>query len=1132
MAAKSTTYQPLFKLLDSQLDASNPAELIWLSASAGTGKTQVLSARVLRLLLNKVPPELILALTFTKAGAAEMAHRINERLAKWVMASDAEINHDLEALGEKPTSDMRNTARTRFASVLDARGGGLRIQTIHSFCQSLLGSFPAEAGLNPGFRLMDSREESSLPRAVLTDMVENAGPDILERLEELALYRGEQDATAFLRSCAGVADDLAALDGVNLYAMISRSLSGIIDVKAQVVALCSDPLAAQILLDDYVAVMRNWGTATGEKRIAIISEWLAGSPEQRSQTTESLLLAWQTKDGTILKTPKSDEFQTAADALDLWGSRLNELALLAMHAVRFSRALEVGRHFAIAYRDAKQAAGLVDYDDLIRRTVRLLNTPGMGDWVRFKLEQGIDHILIDEAQDTNVAQWDIVRALAEEFFTGEGAKDDEINRTLFAVGDFKQAIFGFQGTDPRNFSDARDDFDARASAIGRTLRDLSLNQSFRTTTPVLRLVDEVIAVIGAQGFGIRDAVPFHVTAVGDHGSITLLPPVAVDQDDDDPGEEDWTPDTERLLARQIADQLALWLGEERLWLTKQGRALEPRDVLILLRSRGELAQLIVARLHERGIAVAGLDRLALGAPLVVKDLLACARFALQPEDDLNLACLLVSPHFGWSQDRLYEAAKQRGDRHLWPHLGQDDRAPLLPILGAADMTSPYQFFEMILSGPMHGRQKLLHRLGEEARDPIDALLNAALEFERNHPPSLQAFVDWFDRGEVEIKREAESGGNAVRVMTAHGAKGLQAPLVILADATRNPDKMPKSGLKLDIQPENVALPVFRPRQSQCVGLLRTAADAADLAAREEHWRLLYVALTRAEERLVIGGALNRSDRDGPAEASWYATARQAMINIGAHEIESPIWQGATLHYEVTGKVEVKQLPLFADDRPARPAWLDRPAPEEAKPVRPLAPSSLGADVEAEPPASPARRDAAERGRLLHALFERLPAVPVDRRAEAGDRWLRGAAGIGDADRRATLVRDALAVINHPDFASVFGPGSLAEAPIAGVVDQVTVSGTVDRLLVSDHDVLVVDFKTGARVPRSADMVSQSHVRQMAAYTSVLAGIFPDRQVRAALLYTSGPALIVLPTDLLAAHKPRLLPLQDNLQQAG
>ncbi|MEY2926290.1 MAG: hypothetical protein RL367_767 [Pseudomonadota bacterium] len=1124
----AANYQPLFKLHDTQRQASKPDELIMLLASAGTGKTQVLSARVLRLLLHGNRPEAILALTFTKAGAAEMAHRINERLAKWVMASDADIDRDLEALGEKPGAKLRDTARTSFASVLDARGGGLRIQTIHSFCQSLLGGFPAEAGLNPGFRLIDSREEAALPRAVLTELIENGDRDFLTQVQDLALDRGEGGIMAFLKSCARVADDLARLDGVNLYALVSRVLSGSLDIRAEVIGLCSNPLAVMPLLIDYMDEMNRWATPTGATRIDKMSDWMAGTPEQRADSTASLLRAWQTQAGTIYATPKTGTFQQLAADLDQWGVRLHEKAILAGQAEHFASALQVGRHFAMAYRAAKQAVGLVEYDDLIRRTAALLQTPGMGEWVRYKLDQGIDHILIDEAQDTNASQWEIVKALTEEFFSGEGAREDNDLRTVFAVGDTKQAIFGFQGTSPKNFTDARDYFRQRAESVDRELHDLALTRSFRTTRPVLRLVDEVISVVGGETMGVMDFIERHETAIGDCGAVTLLPPVTGEIEDEEAGEEDWASDTQRLLANRIADQLSGWLGDDRLWLTKQGRPLEPGDVLILLRSRGTIAQLIVARLHERGIPVAGLDRLALGAPLAVKDLLACVRFALQPLDDLNLACLLVSPLMGWDQVQLYQAAKQRGGNSLWSHLPEEPRARLLPILGAADMTAPSQFLEMILSGPLQGRKALLARLGEEARDPIDALINAALEFERSHPPSLQAFIDWFDRGEVEIKREAESSGNAVRVMTAHGAKGLQAPLVILADATRNPDSVTRTSLEMIVQPEGIKLPLFRPRKADRVGLLQVAADAADLAEREEHWRLLYVALTRAEERLVIAGALNARDKNGPHEQSWYAVVRQAMVNLAAGECDVPLWQGTALHYEVTGDQVVKQLPLFRDDRPARPRWLDEMAPDEERPARPLAPSALGPDDETSPPPSPALQAAAERGRLLHGLFERLPDVAPEHRAMVAEQWLRGAGGNAGAG----LAAQAMAVIDNPAFAALFVPGALVEAPLAGIVDDMVIAGAVDRLLVSDTQVLVVDFKTGRRVPGQIDQAPISHLRQMSAYALLLRGIFPGRRVKAALLYTNGPVLMELTDALIEAHKPGLQGQQDNLGPAS
>jgi ATP-dependent helicase/nuclease subunit A len=758
--------------------------------------------------------------------------------------------------------------------------------------------------------------------------------------------------------------------------------------------------------------------------------------------------------------------------------------------------------------------GLVDYDDLIRKTVELLEMPGMGDWIRYKLDQATDHILIDEAQDTNDRQWAIIKAIAGEFFAGSGARGT-VHRTLFTVGDYKQAIFGFQGTDPRHFSAAQGYFSEAAAAVERNLLDLSLSQSFRSSPPILDLVDQVISGIGGDALGLSAPPPRHVSAGGRGGAVTLMPPVIdTGTDEGDEDEESWVPQSARKLAADIASQVKGWL-DEGLWLEKEVRPIEEQDVLILVRSRGELAALIVAQLHKAGVTVAGVDRLQLGLPLAVKDLLACVRFALQPLDDLNLAALLVSPLFGWSQEELFEVAHARGDRHLWPHLRPTlaKEHHLHALLNNADFSTPYAFLETILSGEMDGRRKLLARLGGEARDPIDELLNAALDFARNHPPSLQLFLDWFDRGDVEIKRDASAASNAVRVMTVHGAKGLQAPVVILADATAAPKKAKGGDLFDWVNDDGFKLPLLRPSAAELTGSLLASADESDAAEAREHWRLLYVALTRAEERLVITGALGPKAKGVVPDDSWYQAVDTALMAMGVAAVEG------RKEYVVTGKRETKAAPKPLTLAPMDcPEWLSQQAPIEARPPRPLSPSSLGKDDVTDPPPTPAMAAAAERGRLLHALFERLPGV-TENRAVVADRWLAQSAGVDDGAMRAELIKSALTVIDDPAYAALFSADALAEAPIAGVVGGDVIAGTVDRLIVTERSVMLVDFKTGRRVPLSPAACPVPHLRQMAAYYALLSAIFPDKAVVAALLYTAGPMMHILPEALLATHKP-------------
>jgi ATP-dependent helicase/nuclease subunit A len=498
------------------------------------------------------------------------------------------------------------------------------------------------------------------------------------------------------------------------------------------------------------------------------------------------------------------------------------------------------------------------------------------------------------------------------------------------------------------------------------------------------------------------------------------------------------------------------------------------------------------------------------------------RFAVQPEDDLTLASLLVSPLFGWSQERLYAAAFRRSGT-LWSAVrDHPDEAKttdfLRDLLASADFMTPHRFLERILSGRLEGRRRLLARLGEEARDPIEELVNAAIGFAREATPSLQRFLDWFDRGEVEITRDPSAPLDAVRVMTVHGSKGLQAPLVILADATSDPDASPIGTIDWAMRPDVRKVPIFRPRKRELGGSIADAAAAAAAREREEHWRLLYVALTRAEERLVIGGALGPRAKGVPPEASWYLAVERAMEALGADVQDDAHWGGAR-HYR--GVIETlprrarKSRTLLPVTR--EPDWLRRPAPVEAKPPRPLAPSAIGLDLVADPPPGPALLEAARRGQLLHALFERLPAVPPQRRREAGEKWLIGSAGI-EAAIAAELVAQACGIISDPAFADLFSDEALAEAPIAAVVGQEVVAGTVDRLVVTSDRVRIIDFKTGRRVPSSLDAVPEHHIIQMAAYVAALEVVFPDRPIEAALLYSAGPVLLALPSERLAEHK--------------
>ena len=1136
MAVSTDPDRPLPPLKGAQAAASDPGVHVWLSASAGTGKTQVLAARVFRLLLKGTDPAAILCLTFTKAGAAEMTQRIAGRLAAWVRMPDPALFKDLKALGEPADPAQRARARTLFAKVLDASGGGVRIQTIHGFCQGLLAAFPLEAGIVPGFRPLEPREEALLARETLAGMLADAEAQGRERpvatIGRLSIRLGEGGAESFLLDCARAGPALEALpSGIQPWLRGALELpSG--DLGEALATTCSG--IDETIVRRIAAANAAWGTATGLGFADTIAAWLAADVAGRVATIEALGGVVLTGKGEPRKASKKlldaePDYEALAATLGAACRDMASLATRAAYADLLADALVVGRDYARAYAAAKRRSGAVDFDDLIATTVALLDQPGIGEWVRFKLDQATEHVLIDEAQDTNLHQWRIVQALSEEFFVGRGIYAPS-TRTLFTVGDYKQAIYGFQGTDPINFAWAERHFAGQAAQVagdddtppedrGLPFEQLALNQSFRSTRAVLEFVDAAIEAIPPPGLGEIAVIDAHASEVPGPGTVTLWPPVVVGGSEED--EEDWVDDAVRRSAIDIARAIRRWL-DDGLMLESKGRKLRPEDIMILVKRRGDLASLIVARLYAEGVPVAGVDRLRLNAPLAVQDLLAAIRFVLQPDDDLSLASLLVSPLIGWSQDDLMAAAPRAGGS-LWRHLREtqppERLAPLAMMLNRADIATPYRFLEEILSGPLDGRRRLVHRLGAEARDPIDELLGAALDFETATTPSLQRFLDWFDRGDVDIVRDPSQPLDAVRVMTAHGAKGLQAPLVILADATVDPTKSPRSVLRWTPAGMSAPIPVFRPRATERGGPLddvMTAAEARDLA---EHWRLFYVAATRAEERLVIAGSLGPSAKGVPPEASWYAAADRALTALGITGEGERMFCGRIPQAPVAID---RRRAVSSDAEAALPDWVRRPAPIDPRPARPLTPSSLGEDRVSDPPPTPAMQAAAERGRLIHGLFERLPPVAPGARRAAADRWLRDAGGMAEAGMRSGIVDGVLSVIEDPQFAAMFAPEALAEVPItATLANGIVVSGTVDRLLVAPDLVRVVDFKTGRRVPAGLAAVPDFHVRQMAAYVAALAVIFPDRRIEATLVYTAGPWPVTLPAGLLAANKPGL-----------
>ncbi|WP_043339526.1 double-strand break repair helicase AddA [Belnapia moabensis] len=1156
-----------------QQAASDPTVSAWVGASAGSGKTKVLIDRVLRLLLDPAQvPGRILCLTFTRAAAAEMQARLRRRLGEWTVADEPVLAAQIRRLtGLEPDARRIDRARRLLVEVLEMPGG-MRISTIHSFCQSLLRSFPLEADLPPQFAVLEEQDAAAMLAEARESVLANA--DAVA--QELALLAGIASADTFADVTRALLQDTArerllrCLQGCNGIAGFRLRLAAALGApdsldEAEVIAAACTVEEAPLRLA--ASLLGASKTESDRQRAAQLIEWIGADAEARAARFDDWHRFFITDKGTV----RADKgFATKgvgarqAEVLAALVAEGERLLKVAEQRAACRLAAATGALLALAApvldrsRARQRQAGLLGYGDLIDHVRRILQDPGSA-WVLYKLDGGLDHVLLDEAQDSNPAQWGIAAALTAEFFAGNGVERSRARslsaaaveaeaprRTVFAVGDIKQAIYGFQGADAVGFATWEGHYGQQVRDGGGEFRQVQLDVSFRSTAPVLALVDAVFADGPARGGVVADGGTLrHLPDRQGHaGSVELWPLL---RPAETPAPEPWqvpleperVASAEALMAEALAARIDHMIRHERL--ESRGRGVRAGDVLVLLRKQANVAlvPLLVRALKARQVPVAGVTRVKLVEHIAVMDLLALCDVLLLPDDDLQLAVLLKSPLIGLSEEALLALAHGRTGS-LWSALmahrdeaadGTAARAAawLARLAGRADLVTPYALLAEVLGEPSmdgsRGRARLLARLGPEAADVLDELLNAALTHERRHPPSLQGFLHWLRQGGAEVKREAEAAGDAVRIMTVHNAKGLQAPIVILPDVGSGTGGEAIRWLEGD----GIALPLWAPNKSFHAPAF-LAAKAADEARRlEEENRLLYVALTRAEDRLVVCGW-------GKEPGEWYrhvAAGFRRIEGAAEHRFDHAGFGapaacdfGDCIHWRLDcGQEEapVPDLPhSVADEAGPLPGWATRPAPAEAVEAA-LSPSALPGEAETPAAAPHGEADPGgrrfRRGRVMHALLQHLPERDPAERREAAARFLaRPGHGLEPAEQ-AEMLEEVLALLAAPAIAAAFAPGSLAEAPIAGRLGGQLVTGQVDRLVVSPERVLVLDYKTNRPPPATAEAVAPLYLRQMAAYRAVLRQAFPDRVVDCALVWTYGARLMPLPGELLDQHLP-------------
>lgn len=1094
---------------EQQHRAAQPHRSVWVEASAGTGKTQVLSDRVLRLLLNGVSPARLLCITYTKAAAVEMNSRVAKKLSEWAVISDEELDTQLCALlGKLPDNFEKHQkliamARRLFAVLLDTPGG-MKIQTLHSFCQEILKRFPIEAKISPYFEVMDDREKYEILENIKQNMLVTSDiskdKGIAEAIGYLTAHVSESTFSDLMSVVTNNAGKIIRLFA--LYPQKSELLTELARRLDVVPTLTEDKVKRQWLDSLDVNMLRKMSEAWRQGGVSD-----ADRAEQLSHLLEKNFAIrdydvfhsiFLNKNGSL---PAKYATKKVLDIYPLLQEEANQIGVSLLEAdnklagVRLFTSTKavilLAQELIESYQRYKFEHAKMDYDDLIMLTKQLLEDKSVADWVLFKLDGGIDHVLIDEAQDTSPSQWEIIRSLTQAFF--DGSRD---NRTVFVVGDRKQSIYSFQGADPREFDKMRQYFKAHAHSFD----EVNLDISFRSTAAVLDSVNTVFQNdIARQGVVPAGQTLLHVPyRGGEGGRVEIWPLVEAENDENS---EAWLPPVERQtiastssrLAKMIVNRIKQMVGKEEL--PSKGRKFQYRDFMILVQRRNAFVDEFVQECQSSGVAIAGADRIKLSQQIAVQDLISLGKFLLLPTDDLTLAEVLKSPLFGLTDDDLFELCYHRGATPLWTRLCDNKRyepcvVVLQQLLNMADYVRPYELYAYVL-GKLDGRQKFEERMTGEVHDGLDEFLTLTLTFEQDHIPTLQGFINWIVQDEVEIKRELEQGDmDAVRIMTVHGSKGLQAPVVILPDTVRVVNSKKEMGMLWD---EVFYFPLSSgDYEENCLRVKeQEKQDTLD-----EYRRLLYVALTRASDYLFICGYCQNTQ---PKDDCWYELCSRSLAKIASQ-------QDNMLVYETPQQIEVSQQDsqTKSEIEFSLPQWV-RDLPQIESPLaKPYTPSQPDETDEEDALFSPLVNDNGHRyrrGIVIHRLLQFLPDVQTNDKSAVIKEYLRQNATDFTSVQQEKITQEVLSLITDERFSPLFSSNSKAEVPIMGEVNGKIISAQLDRLVVLEDEVWVVDYKTNRPAAQTADEVQAVYVKQLATYKALLESIYPQKRVRTFILWT-------------------------------
>jgi ATP-dependent helicase/nuclease subunit A len=1163
------------------LDASNPALNATVSASAGSGKTWLLITRIVRLLIEGADPGNIIALTFTRKAAGEMQIRLNQRLFEMATADDSDLEALLRIIDCGITEENKKTAAGLYEKIMHSPYP-VRIQTFHSFCQDILARFPLEADIPPGFDLL---EDSSLLQRQAWQMLFDKASLNASR------SRLNKELDIIMQFCNGPDNTLNALNSFlnhrsdwwaytshsqNPVAYACNRLATLLDIE-DLQDMKTDQLTEQFLseankvkLSQFAGLLREIKNKTSEKHAASIEQALHECETDSNTAFNLIKSAFIKKDGEILSQGRSLS-PTLEKKLGIENSRrfielhleisrdimeVNELEKRLL-SYRINRAwYYAGSIYLDLFQQLKREMRLLDFTDLEWKCYMLLQHADNAHWVQYKIDQRIDHLLIDEFQDTNPTQWHLLSPILEEIAAGQQHRQ----RSVFLVGDEKQSIYSFRRANPALQAQASnwlaDRLDARATPL-----DFSRRSSPAIINCVNLIFDQPVIKNIMNSFVTHDTYLDSLP-----GKVLLFE--LFRQDDEDTGENEQSTHEEiyfrnpLLQARELNTLTARHREAEHIarqiqhlinkpeFITDQGKArcLEFGDIMILMRNRTHIA-IYENALKQHGIPYIGSKKGGLLDNIEIQDLSCLLNTLMTPFNNLALAQVLKSPIFSATDEDLILLAQHNdgstGSQHWYERLLQlaaDPESKTGHALRRASHLLP-RWQQLAEQLPVHDCLDMIFSEGniinrfiaasrEENKQKVAAncqrFLELSLETDSGRYPSITRFLQRLNKLESHSDSPpeeplAQNNANQVTLLTIHGSKGLEAPVVFLADCNSNPRNTNAyaslvSWPASQSRPVNFQLQLNRENTDQVTRQLQQ--EKLNEQAREE-LNLLYVAVTRAREQLYISG----SESGRRNNNSWYQTIYNGLEaatqkETGIDDINQ--WAYRYAEYNVTTpdkkhNTEIKQAVI--DERLLKPFTAP---PASTFMIAPGLSKNSIFDNQENLPAQTAddgindikaeQHYARWRGVIIHRILELLcqtgeyPAnnnTTGEIQQQIQSEILSGhPAGIEQMD---DCMQEAISTYNSAELETIFNPctgRSFNEMPLMYMQKQQAVYGIVDRVIKTDDTIYIVDYKSHQlNNTESLQTLAQQFLSQIGYYRNGIEKLWPDHLIKAGILFT-------------------------------